>query len=191
VTGPLTSDGTAVAMTVEDRRWAQKGAELELESLTNIRGLAEKWAASLTGALGVVGLAALFEGADKFAKLDEPWKTVAQVSFTVSIVLALLATILSIAAAQGAAKRAFIPGGTALRQYSRDAVDAALEALKWSRILAAVAVAGVLIAGYCLWFGDRAKGSATVIELPKGSELCPATAASPPESDADYVIRCK
>jgi hypothetical protein len=191
-TSPLVLAGAPTAMTVEDRVWAEKAGELELDALKTIRGLAEKWAASLTGALGVVGLAALLEGSDKFNKLDRPWKAIAQIGFTAAIVLALIATALSIAAAQGAAKRVFVPGGTALRDYSRTAVNDALRSLKYSRILAVVASAGVLIAGYCLWFGDRAKGSASVIELPAGSQPCPPGVGTVDvaKSDADIVVRC-
>ena len=189
---PLAPAGPATAMTVEDRAWAEKAGELELSSLSAIRGLAEKWAASLTSALSVVGLAALFGGADRFDKLDDPGKTIAQISFTLAVLLALVATAMSIAAAQGSAKRTFVPGGTALREYSRRAVNSALGLLKWSRILAGMAAAMVLIAGYCLWFGDRAKGSATVIELPVGSDACAAggKTVGSEESDADYVVRC-
>lgn len=189
---PLQPGGPAMAMTVEDRLWASKAAELEIEALGGIRGLAEKWAASLTGVLGVVGLASLFQGADKFAKLTEPWKSVAQISFTLAVVLALVATALSIAAAQGTAERVFIPGGTALRDYSRTSVDSALCRIKWSRILAALAVVCVLTAGYCLSFGDRAPGSATVIELPAGSSACPAgvTPIDLKNTKADVVVIC-
>jgi hypothetical protein len=176
-------------MTQEDRRWAEVAADLEFESLSTIRGLAEKWAASLTAGLGVVGLAALLESVDKFNKLGSPEKTIAQVSFTVAIVLALLASGFAIAAAQGTAKHAFIPGGAALREYSIEAVDNALRWLKFSRVLALIAVMAVLVAGYCLWFGDRAKGSATVIELPADSQFCSGGSAAE-DSDANYVVRC-
>lgn len=180
-------------MTVEARAWAEKADKLELESLATIRGLAEKWAASLATALGVVGLAALFEDAGKFDKLEPTWALVAQVSFTAAALLALLATALSIAAAQGTAQRTFVPGGTALREYSKKAVDDALDWLKCSRILAGIAAAAVLVAGYCLWFGEQAKDSATVIELPANPELCASgRAVSRPDApDADFVVRCK
>jgi hypothetical protein len=189
---PLAPAGPAVAMSAEDRRWAEKSGELELESLSSIRGLAEKWAASLTGVLGVVGLAALFESAGKFDSLDSPWKAIAQVCFTVAIVLGLIAAALAILAAQGAAKRVFVPGGTALRLYSQAAVDSALGLLKASRWIAAVAALLVLAAGYCLWFGDHKQGSPTVIELPRGGQLCPpGTTAAVGKSDADFVVRCR
>jgi hypothetical protein len=108
---PLVVAGPPTAMTVEDRRWADQAEKLELEALTAIRGLAEKWAASLTSALGVVGLAALFQSAGKFDDLDNPWKAIGQICFTLAVLLALVASGLSIAAAQGAAKRVFVPGG--------------------------------------------------------------------------------
>jgi hypothetical protein len=190
---PLQPVGAPTAMTIDDRKWAARASELELGALTAIRGLAEKWAASLTAGLGVVGLAAVFQTADKFAKLAAPWKAIAQVSFTLAVVVALVATGFAIAAAQGAAKRLFIPSGVALRDYSRTAVNHALTWLKVSRILAAIAACLVLVSGYCLWFGDRAKGSPSVIELPAGSQPCPAGVSDldPAKSDADFVVRCK
>jgi hypothetical protein len=178
-------------MTVEDRLWADQAEKLELEALTAIRGLAEKWAASLTSALGVVGLAALFQSASKFDQLDDPWKAIAQICFTLAVLLALVASGLSIAAAQGAAKRVFVPGGAALREYSKSAVDDALRYLKLSRILAALAAVAVLGTAYCLWFGNRADSSATVIELPAGSQTCTGAGKTGVRtSDADFVVRC-
>jgi hypothetical protein len=188
---PLVVAGPPTAMTVEDRLWADQAEKLELEALTAIRGLAEKWAASLTSALGVVGLAALFQSAGKFDKLDDPWKAIAQICFTLAVLLALVASGLSIAAAQGAAKRVFVPGGAALREYSKSAVHDALRDLKVSRILAALAAVAVLGTAYCLWFGNRAESSATVIELPAGSQTCAGAGKTDvTTSDADFVVRC-
>lgn len=189
---PLKPAGPARAMTVEERAWADQADKLELEALSGIRGLAEKWAASLTTALGIAGLGALFESAGKFDKLGGAWKAVAKISFSAAVVLALTATVLATTAAQGTTKRLFIPGGSALREYSRRAVASALVLLKWSRISAVLAALGLLVAGYCLWFGTHAQGSATVIELPKASQFCPSGTATgdAAKSDADIVVRC-
>jgi hypothetical protein len=177
-------------MDAQARRWAEAANALELSALADVRGLAEKWAAALTGTLGVVGLAALIEGAKTFDNLDDPWKPLAKLSFAIAAVLALIATVLATIAAQGAAKRVFIPGGSALREYATTAVDDALRLLSASRWLAAGAAAAVLLAAGLLWFAPKASSEPTVIEI-QGSELCPAGATVTRTSDADYVIRCR
>jgi hypothetical protein len=182
--------GPAQPMTRQDKRWAELAAKRELEALANIRGLAEKWAASLTGALGVVGLAALLDKSATFAKLDDPWKGIAEVSFVLAVVLALVSTVFAVMAAQGTAKRYFIPAGTALKHYSEESVKAALWQLRLSRTIAAVAAAAFLLAGSMLWFGDKAASSPTVIELPAGTQLCDGAAPPPKDSDAGYQVRC-
>lgn len=182
--------GRAVPMTRQDRRWAELAVKREQEALAIIRGLAEKWAASLTGALGVAGLAALIDKSATFSKLEEPWKTCAEISFVLAIVLALFATGFAIAAAQGTAKRYFIPAGSALKHYSEEAVKDALKQLRRSRIAAAIAAAAVLLAGGLLWFGDQTQPKATVIELPSSSQLCGGAAPLPKTSDASYRVQC-
>lgn len=177
-------------MNRQDRRWAELAVERKQEALATIRGLAEKWAASLTAALGVVGLTALIDKSATFAKLDEPWMTIAEISFVLAILLALVATAFAIAAAQGTAKRYFIPAGTALREYSEEAVSDALKRLRISRIVAALAAAAVLAAGGILWFGDEAKSKPTTIELPANAQLCADANPLPEQTDASYRIRC-
>ena len=85
-----------------------------------------------------------------------------------------------------------MPSGAALRAYSEEAVDEALRRLNVSRWLAVLAALGVLVSAGCLWFGEPAAGSATTIQVPAGSELCPngAEATARPGSDVDYVVRC-
>lgn len=186
---PLTFEAPQ-AMDAQARRWAEAANALELSALADVRALAEKWAAALTGALGVVGLAALIEGAETFDKLDDPWKWLAKLSFFVAAVLALIATVLAVLAAQGTSKRVFIPGGSALREYATTAVDDALGRLSASRWLAAGAVAAVLLAAGLLSFAPKASSGPTVIEI-QGSQLCPAGSTVTRTSDAGYVIRCR
>jgi hypothetical protein len=190
--GGLEPVGNAVPMTHQDRQWAELAAKRELEGLATIRGLAEKWAASLTGVLGVVGLAALIDKAETFGKLDSPWKEIAEVSFLLALVLTLVASAFAIAAAQGTSQRFFIPSGAALRLYSIQAVDDALRYLKRSRILALLATIGVLIAGVCLWFGDQAQGGPTVIEVPDAAGFCAGVTdeSQTSDSDSDFLLRC-
>ena len=183
-------DGPPKPMSRQGRRWAELAVKRETEALPTIRGLAEKWAASLTAALGVVGLTGLIDKSETFSKLESGWKTVAEVSFVLATVLGLVATALAILAAQGSAKRYFLAGGSALKQYSKEAVDTVLTLLKWSRIVAGLAAACILIAGGCLWFGDRAAGKPTAIELPAGSQLCQGAAPSPESSEADFEVFC-
>ena len=188
---PQLQIGDPTAMDPVDRRWAEKAIEREFEALPAIRGLAEKWAASLTSILGVVGLAALLEGADTFDKLDSPWRQIAEWSFIVAAVAALLAMAMAVAAAQGTSQRTFVPGGSALREYAETSVDSALRQLARSRWLAAFAATLVLAAAGCLWLGEEKEGKPTVIEV-HGTEFCATLGAAAGEAseDASIVVRC-
>lgn len=87
-------------VTPADRLWSAKAQELEVGALAAMRGSAEKWAAALTGTLGVVSLAALLTGPTAFKSLSSDAKTAAEVAFFLAAVLTLIATILATLAAQ-------------------------------------------------------------------------------------------
>src|SRR4051812_13016645 len=89
----------------EDRWWAEKAAELQRDALPSLRTSAEKWAATLTGVLSVVGLAALIEGADTFDDLQDLEQTLAKLAFFGAGVLALVATGLAAQAAHQSGKK--------------------------------------------------------------------------------------
>jgi hypothetical protein len=181
---------TVNELTSDERRWSAKARELETEALPNIRGTAEKWAAAITGSLGVVGLAALLNGPEAFNELDGWHKDGAEWCFVGAAVAALIATLLATLAAQSEVTNLQASSGTAYRDWARGQISSAGRALKWSRWLAAAAAALVLASAAFLWFGDTKAPSATVIDA-QGTALCTSSSPSEPQiADATYVIRC-
>lgn len=174
-----------------DRRWAAKAQQLELEALPNIRSAAEKWAASLTGLLGVVGLAAVIEGADVFDALKNPWEIAGQLTFFGAAVAALIASGFAIWAAVEVTPKVFLPGGDALRATAKKAVENAVFRLAVSRIVAGVAVVLVLASAACLWWGAEDASKPKVIDG-TGTALCGAGSAPAPAApkDAAFALRC-
>jgi len=183
--------GEVEAVTDSDRRWAVKARELELEALPNIRFAAEKWATNLTGLLGVVGLAAVIEGANVFDGLRQPWQTVGQAAFFGAALIALVATGAAIWAATEATPKVFLPGGDILRATSRAAVENAVKRLALSRVLAGVAVSFVFVSAACLWWGEESKGRPKIVDA-TGTALCgPGSARAPkPPAGTDFALRC-
>jgi hypothetical protein len=174
-----------------DRKWMAKSEELELNALPTIRGAAEKWAASLTGILGAVGVAALLDGAKEFDGVRDPEQTIGKLVFFAAVLSALWATKHAIQAAQMATPRVFLPGGSALRSASGTAVESAVKHLKSSRTFAAVAVVLVLLAAAVVWWGRGTDSKPTVIEI-RGSTLCENGGGQrgKPDESAKYVLQC-
>lgn len=183
----------AEPLTAEDQAWADKARDLQLQALPNIRAAAEKWAASLTGILGAVGLAALLGGPHQFANLEEPFGWIGKVVFFGAALLALCATKHAVQAAQEVTPRVFLPSGSALREASNTGVASAVRHLRCSRLLAAIGVTLVLVAAFVVWWGPKSAPNPTTIEV-QGSALCrggPATPARAKGSEGiSYVVRC-
>lgn len=176
-------------ITGTDRRWAAKARDLELEALPNIRAAAERWAASLTGLLGVVGLAAVIEGAKTFDGLKQPWQFLGELAFFAAAVVALIAAVFAVRAAGEVTPKVFLPGGDSLRKVSSGAVEKAVNRLATSRTLAAIAVSLVLLSSMMLWWGASDDKKPTVIDA-TGTTLCAAGASGGTSTNAQYAVRC-
>jgi hypothetical protein len=187
---PLRVVGTET-LDAEDRRWTEKAQELQRDALPDVRSTAEKWAASLTGVLGVVGLAALIEGADKFASLRNPEQWIGKACFFAAALLTLCATGFATAAAQGSGRMVWMPYSENLREDARREVKKAAARLAASRWLAGIAVAFVLGSAFALWWGRGAASSPTVIEV-QGSKLCSDSFINvKPAPGTKYVVHCR
>lgn len=162
-----------------DRRWNSRAAELELDALSAVRSSAEKWAAGLTGLLGVVGLAALLNGADKFAKLSPTWSAVGKLAFFAAAVLAAAATVAALLATQVTSKRLFMPTPSAVKRLSEEAVNSALTKLAVSRWAAAGAVAVLLIAAACIWWAPSKKAKPDITSVRVSGIICRGRVAKP------------
>ena len=174
----------------EDRVWAARARDEEAAALSNLRGTAEKWAAALTTALGVVSLAALLQGPKVFNPLTKGNRDVAKAAFFVAGVAALVAIVMATLAAQQSRGQILGRSGSDYRQWSKAQVKRWTFWLSFSRWLAALAVTCVLVSAALLWVGERTAATPTVI-YGRGSALCGGAASTQPAATgSDYVIRC-
>lgn len=180
------------ALSSEDRYWARKVAELKGLGLPTLRSTAEKWAASITGILGVVGLAALFEGEDKFDGLKNPEQWLGKAAFFAAAVCALVAVWNATRAAQTTSKTVFLPSSKTIEEFYDNEATKAIDRLGASRFWAAVAAALVLASAALLWWGREASAGATVIEL-QGATFCEGTGGTGTATvkGAKYVVTCR
>lgn len=175
----------------EDLAWAKRVEDLQLDALPNIRTSAERWAASLTGLLGVVGFAALLNGPEKFDKLSSTAELWSKGAFFTAALLALAATLCAVAAAQATSRRVFLPSVGTVQEASQQAVETAVIQLRASRWLAALAVASTLVAAAWLWWGSPDAKKSRVVEV----EGCTSPAGASVEQNSkippELVIRCR
>jgi hypothetical protein len=179
-------------VTAEDRAWAAKAQELELGALAAMRASAEKWAAALTSALGVVSLTALLVGPGVFKHLSDGDKKAAEVAFFVAAILTLVAVGLATLAAQAVRTRIIGHSGHDFKRWATRQIDAWHPALLASRWLACAAVVCVFVSAGILWFGDQADSHPTVIDA-QGSALCTSgsTGSITAIEGAEYLLRCR
>jgi hypothetical protein len=178
-------------LSAEDRTWTAKAQELELGALSAMRSSAEKWAAALTSALGVVSLAALLVGPGVFKHLSPSNKVAAEVAFFVAAFISMIATALATLAAQNARTMIVGRSGTAFKDWATKQTNKWYTALVVSRWLAGCAVLLIFTSGAILWFGDQTKEGPTVIDV-QGTSLCPEASSHAVATikGAEYLLRC-
>jgi hypothetical protein len=174
----------------QDRAWAAKAREEETAALSNLRSSAEKWAAALTSALGVVGLAALLKGPEPFKSLADDPRWWAERLFFAAAVLALIASVLATLAAQQNAAQILAGSGSGYRQWAQAQIGTWRTVLSGSRWLAAAAVACILVSAALLWFGESKPSTPTIIDA-TGSALCEDAGSTATAEGASYVLRCE
>ena len=173
-----------------DLAWAKRADQLQLESLSTIRTSAERWAGTLTGLLGAVGIASILDGPDRFNDLSSAAETISKAAFSVAAVLTLIGAGLAIVAAQSTSRRILLPTAGSYQEASEEAVRSATRCLTASRWLVALAVVATLIAGGCLWWGDRDEPSARRVDV-RGC-LATSTQGQPNATrPPDLIVRCQ
>jgi hypothetical protein len=136
--------------------WSKRASTLQLDSLKEIRGGAEKWAGSLTAVTGALGIVAIIKGPEKIEDLTSRYQIIVAVLLAIGTLLMLRGIVLAALAAQGTPGRIEFTGPT-LRDFTAREAEEAADLLRFSRV---VTVIGVLVAGIAValvWFGPEAK----------------------------------
>jgi hypothetical protein len=159
-----------------EAKWEKRAEELEFETLTKVRGAAEKWAATLAALLALVATVLVVKGPDELAELPDQAQRLTAALLAVAFALAVIATVLVALAAQGTPKNLERPSGSALRRSERDSAEAAKGQLRWSRALTVVAVivlAGAVAATWAWPQPESGAAGSTVLFTPAaGKPIC-------------------
>lgn len=151
---PLTIEvGAVTAGEPGDITRAEQAKALQADALPKIRATAERWAASLTGLMAAVSLAALLRGPGLFDELAPTAQTWGKAFFFAAAIIGLFATGLAVHAAQQTSRRVFLPTAEAIQEAVDDVVEKAVAALWLSRLLATIAVVAAVAAAAWLWWG--------------------------------------
>jgi hypothetical protein len=157
-------------------RWEKKAAELEFNALANVRGTAEKWAATLTAILGLAGTVLIARGAAEIDKLPDGTKIGIAILLAAALGAAAYATYRAALAAQGTPEVLKWPNGFKLRKWELDRAKKAKEHLHQSRQFTFVALTAIVLAVGLSWFGPKAEssseGSKVVLTPATGQPLC-------------------
>jgi hypothetical protein len=137
-----------------DLKWEEKAEQLEFESLTRVRGAAEKWAASLGAILGLLGTVLLVKGREDITRLTTLFQVLVAGSLLIALACAAIAIYLAALAAQGTPAELRWPIGSRLRTWERAEALKAKRRLKKSRWLTGAVVGILALAVGLTWFGD-------------------------------------
>ena len=154
-------------------RWEELYNGITADPLQKTRAVADKWTTITSALVGVSTVFGLALGRDAFDKLN----LVAQISFAVVLVLALLVSVSAIylAALASEGKPQVIPRvEDDFIDWYRNATSIAIHNLKRSRLLALIAVILLTLALCIAWFGTEQPGSGTsILVVPKsGTMIC-------------------
>jgi hypothetical protein len=138
----------------EDWRWEKEAEDLRHNSLTNVRGTAEKWAGSIAALLGVFSVVAFVQGPEKLADIQNGWIAIFVIILTVAgALLAAAAVYVAALAAQGSPEWVQMLGGQDLKDSIAAKTNTAIGQLVLSRRFA-IAAALLVIAGSALAWID-------------------------------------
>lgn len=167
---PVEAGSTA---TFQDVRWQQLADELPFETLTRIRAIGAKWAATIGSITGVFAIVALIKGPEDIGALGSPERYWVIGLTAVAVVSATAAMLWAAHAAQGSAVEQMITGPV-LRSVSQAEARSGALAIKASRWLVAAAVGSLALAIGITWLSTpQTTSSGSVIAAsPGGTPIC-------------------
>jgi hypothetical protein len=135
-------------------RWEQKLEDEQFNALQTVRGVAEKWTASLGAIIGLASAVLIVKGREDIGELALGFQIVVAVLLLLAFVGALAATVLAAYAAQGTPTELKWPTAEKVRDAEHAAAMKAKGRLRKSRELALVVACLMAIAVAFTWFGE-------------------------------------
>lgn len=164
--------GTPRPATELEKAWEKRATEFQLDELSRLRSVAEKWAGSITALLGVFGIAALVSGPKDLTKLSGAYPAAIGISLAVAIICGLVAMGLALAAAQGTPEEVQVPTGERVRKWTRQEVQTGRQRLSASRWLMLPSLLAVGLATGLLWYAPTSSAGETMIVTSSGGVYC-------------------
>jgi hypothetical protein len=130
----------------DDIRWTKEASDILHTNLSNVRGAAEKWGASITALLGAFSAVALIKGPQTFSDIGRPWSTLAICLIAAASVVAVAAIYTAAIAAQGVPQQSQQINGWRLKEIHKTRSSFATRMLGLSR---ALAICAALLGGRC------------------------------------------
>jgi hypothetical protein len=157
-----------------EAKWEKRAEELELEALPKVRGVAEKWAATVGVLLGLAGTILVVKGPEEIGALPSGARLLIGLLLATAFVLAVIATVLAAYAAQGTPTDLEYPTGATLREAETEATKTARTRLSRSRhfTLLAVVLLAAGVATAWIWPQEAKSGSTVLFTPNSGKPLC-------------------
>jgi len=157
-----------------ERAASRRRRQLEQEALPAARATAEKWAATTAVIFTALGFATIIQGRKQILALASGWEDWAAAAFLTAFALALLSILSAAWAAQGASPlRALKLPDAQIVDYEFTRARKVGQGLAASRLLAALAIAGVLTGLGLLFYApsDDSAGGPQVLVVTRGGDL--------------------
>lgn len=164
----------------DDIVWQREYERLAIEELPRVRAAAEKWLASLGALTGLFAAVVVVKGRDDIGELTQDARVGVACLVLGAFTLAVVAIVLGAHAAQGAPRKRELDDGRALRRWSSTAAQTASGLLRWSRILAILAVGLMAAAVGATWFGPTIHESRLLLVSRTGATVCGRVESGPP-----------
>lgn len=161
----------------DDVKWNDEAAAIPHTALANVRGVAEKWGATVAALLGIFGVVVFAKGPDALTDIpgDDAYAVLGLA--LLAVLAAALATFYGALAAQGTPTNLKNLNGWTLKQLYSNRLPQVLKLLRWSRLLTVAAVLlifGAVTIGWLSALDARgaAKGQNALVTQDDGNVLC-------------------
>lgn len=138
----------------DDRKWDSEADELRHKSLSNVRGVAEKWLGSIATVLGIIATILLIQGPEKLTDLKSADPESVVVLSLVAGVAAIVGLVSAIYAAQGLPRSVGYIDGFRLKELNQRRTKQAILAMTISRLAITVALLMLLIGTFYILFKE-------------------------------------
>jgi hypothetical protein len=161
----------------DDLQWDDEATALRHTALADVRGVAEKWGATVAALLGVFGIVVFAKGPSTLTDVPGKDAYAVLVLAVLAVAAAAAATYLGALAAQGTPENLDNLNGWTLKQLYKDRLPIAIGRLKKSRALTLAAALLILSAVVIAWLAalhgrGKTEGQSVLVTSVQGRVMC-------------------